>query len=529
MLKVARTGRRRSNSFSLLDKGNSVPITPNATPSTSFIPASMVENKILDLHLGDHDDIVKAAEELILRPSDVETEDEDQKWRLEQAKDLCKGFMLNDAQLKHIETRMVQEINWGLGRHTNPSSNIKSYITYVSQLPTGRESGTYLALDLGGTNFRVIQIELDTGTTSVRMKAAKHVVTEDLMTGPGENLFNFMADKLKEFMIEHQLLGQKHHLGFTFSFPTVQHSLASADLATWTKGFTCQGVEGEDVVKQLETAVKRHPDINIEICAILNDTTGCLIACAYKRPECAVGVIIGTGTNASYVEDLQNVELYEGKAGKKKEVVINTEWGALGNTGSLDFIRTEFDHAVDKNSKNFTKQVYEKLISGMYLGELTRQVILAAANKQIIFKGQSLDKLQKKDVFLTRHISEIESDEVGDYSSTWAVLAELSMDSEATDFDCRILRYICECISIRATVLAAAGVAALLNKMGRRSVTVGMDGSLYKFHPHFQTRMTAKIRHLVDKNIHFNLVLSEDGSGRGAALAAAVVAKSYRR
>ena len=41
-------------------------------------------------------------------------------------------------------------------------------------------------------------------------------------------------------------------------------------------------------------------------------------------------------------------------------------------------------------------------------------------------------------------------------------------------------------MAIRAAVLAGAGVAALLNKMSRRHVTVGMDGSLYKFHPHFQ-------------------------------------------
>jgi len=529
MLKVANTGRRRSNSFSLLDKGDSVPQASSSTSSTSLIPDSMIENRIIDLHLDNQDELQRAAEEMILRPSYVETEVEEERGRLNELKDLCKGFLLNDIQLKHIETRMEQEINWGLGRHTNSSSNIKSYITYVSKLPTGRESGTYLALDLGGTNFRVILVELDTGTTSVRMKAVKHVVTEDLMMGPGVNLFNFMADKLKDFMIEHHLLGDKHYLGFTFSFPTVQHSLSSADLATWTKGFVCQGVEGEDVVKLLEEAIKRHPEMNIEICAILNDTTGCLIACAYKRPECAIGVIIGTGTNASYVEDLQNVELYEGKAGKKKEVVINTEWGALGNTGSLDFIRTEFDHAVDRNSKNFTKQVYEKLISGMYLGELLRQVVLVATQKKILFKGQIIENLKKKDVFLTRHISEIESDEVGDYSSTWAVLTEVGMKSVATQFDCQMLRFICECISIRATLLAAAGVAALLNKMGRRTVTVGMDGSLYKFHPHFQTRMTAKIRHLVDKNIHFNLVLSEDGSGRGAALAAAVAARSDKR
>ena len=87
-------------------------------------------------------------------------------------------------------------------------------------------------------------VELDNKSTSVRMKAAKHPVSEELMVGPGENLFNFMADRLRDFMLEHNLLGEEkeHHLGFTFSFPTVQHSLASADLATWTKGFVCSGV-----------------------------------------------------------------------------------------------------------------------------------------------------------------------------------------------------------------------------------------------------------------------------------------------
>ena len=527
MLKVSRTGRRRSNSFSLLDKGD-LPVTPMPTPSSSFVPESMLEHKIFNMHMNNHDELLKVAEEMILRPTQIEAEDIEFKEKLNELKELCKGFHLNDEQLRHIEKRMVMEINWGLGRFTNPSSNIKSYITYVSDLPTGKESGTYLALDLGGTNFRVLQIELDRGTTSVRMKAAKYAASESLMTGPGEDLFNFMADKLREFMVEHQLLGRKHHLGFTFSFPTHQHSLSSAQLATWTKGFICEGVEGEDVVKMLDKSIKRYPDMDIKICAILNDTTGCLIACAYKRPDCAIGVIIGTGTNASYVEDIKNVELYEGYVGKKKEVVINTEWGALGNTGSLDFIRTQFDHAVDKNSKNVGKQVYEKLISGMYLGELTRQVMLGATQQQILFRGkgpEAMKILKKKDIFQTRHISEIESDEVGDYTSTWTVLTELSLESLATQFDCQVLRFICECISIRAALLAAAGVAALLNKMGRRSVTVGMDGSLYKFHPHFQPRMTAKIRHLVNDSINFNLVLSEDGSGRGAGLAAAVCAK----
>ena len=48
-------------------------------------------------------------------------------------------------------------------------------------------------------------------------------------------------------------------------------------LTSWTKGFKCSGVEGRDVVLLLREALERRGDVNIEVCAILNDTTGCLM------------------------------------------------------------------------------------------------------------------------------------------------------------------------------------------------------------------------------------------------------------
>jgi len=530
MLKI----ERRKISFSLPD---TPPDTPHPTPSSSYVPDSLFDHQtVLDRSRlqDDYNDLAKTAEDILMSPNFPHRE-EDPDDLLTKLREVCQDMILSVDQLEQIEKRMVMEIIWGLGRHTNPSSNIKSYITYVSKLPTGRESGSYLALDLGGTNFRVLLVELDTKTTSVSIKADKHSVSQSLMMGPGEDLFDFMVERLREFMLEHCLLGPgcedpdpSYHLGFTFSFPTVQHSLSSADLATWTKGFICDGVVGQDVVKLLEKSIRKYPDMNIKVSAILNDTTGCLIACAYKRPDCAIGVIIGTGTNASYLEEIDNVELYEGqRPTKSKHVAINTEWGALGNTGSLDFIRTSFDLLVDQQSKNVGKQVYEKLISGMYLGELTRHILVEAASKGILFREVDWEKvLKSRDVFLTRHISEIESDEFGEYSSTRTVLDELDLSCGATELDCQVVRYICECVSIRASVLAAAGVAALINKMGRRVTTVGMDGSLYKFHPHFSTRMSTMVRRLVDPSLQFQIVLSEDGSGRGAGLAAAVSSTS---
>lgn len=40
-----------------------------------------------------------------------------------------------------------------------------------------------------------------------------------------------------------------------------------------------------------------HPhdtqDVQIEICAILNDTTGTLMSCAWKNHNCRIGLIVG--------------------------------------------------------------------------------------------------------------------------------------------------------------------------------------------------------------------------------------------
>ncbi len=39
------------------------------------------------------------------------------------------------------------------------------------------------------------------------------------------------------------------------------------------------------------------------------------------------------------------------------QVVVNTEWGAFGNAGTLDIIRTHYDHELDAQSRNPGKQV----------------------------------------------------------------------------------------------------------------------------------------------------------------------------
>ena len=78
-------------------------------------------------------------------------------------------------------------------------------------------------------------------------------------------------------MLDRKIQDETLPLGFTFSFPLQQEGLNKATLVKWTKGFNCAGVEGEDVVRLLQEALERRGDVKIEVCAILNDTTGCLM------------------------------------------------------------------------------------------------------------------------------------------------------------------------------------------------------------------------------------------------------------
>lgn len=68
---------------------------------------------------------------------------------------------------------------------------------------------------------------------------------------------------------------------------------------------------------------------------------------------------VGTGSNACYVEKVENAELFDAPSeNKKKEhVLINTEWGAFGDNGALDIVRTQYDREIDENSINPGKQL----------------------------------------------------------------------------------------------------------------------------------------------------------------------------
>lgn len=159
-----------------------------------------------------------------------------------------------------------------------------------------------------------------------------YAIPEDIMRGSGTQLFDHIAECLANFMDKLQIKDKKLPLGFTFSFPCIQTKLDESFLVSWTKGFKSSGVEGKDVVTLIRKAIQRRGDFDIDIVAVVNDTVGTMMTCGYDDQNCEIGLIVGTGSNACYMEEMRHIDMVEGDEGR---MCINMEWGPLGMTAPL--------------------------------------------------------------------------------------------------------------------------------------------------------------------------------------------------
>nr|XP_012618110.1 putative hexokinase HKDC1 isoform X1 [Microcebus murinus] len=435
-------------------------------------------------------------------------------------------FQLTREQLVGVQGKMRAELEYGLKRQTHPLATVKMLPTYVCGMPDGTEKGKFLALDLGGTNFRVLLVKIRSGRRSVRMYNKIFAIPLEIMQGTGEELFDHIVQCIADFLDYMGLKGAQLPLGFTFSFPCRQTSIDKGTLVGWTKGFKATDCEGEDVVDMLREAIKRRNEFDLDIVAVVNDTVGTLMTCGYEDPNCEIGLIAGTGSNLCYMEEMRNIELVEGDEGK---MCINTEWGGFGDNGCIDDIRTQYDTEVDEGSLNPGKQRYEKMTSGMYLGEIVRQILIDLTKQGLLFRGQISERLRTRGIFETKFLSQIESDRLA-LLQVRRILQQLGLDS--TCEDSIVVKEVCGAVSRRAAQLCGAGLAAVVEKrredqgLEHLRITVGVDGTLYKLHPHFSRILQETVKELAPRcDVAF--VLSEDGSGKGAALITAVAKRFH--
>lgn len=404
--------------------------------------------------------------------------------------------------------------------------------------PDGNETGSYLALDMGGTNLRVCEVTLTEEKGEFEIIQSKYRMPEELKTGTADELWGYVADCLQQFIDYHHENEKLDHLplGFTFSYPVSQDAIDHGVLQRWTKGFDIEGVEGVDVVPQFQKALEER-DLPIKLVALVNDTTGTMIASAYTDTDMKVGCIFGTGCNAAYMEECGAIPKLEHlKLDPKLPMAINCEWGAFDNEHQV-LPRTPYDVIIDKESPRPGQQSFEKMIAGLYLGEIFRLVILDLhkSNECTMFEGQDISKLNKPYSLDAGFLAAIEEDRFENLTDT-GDLFQTKLGINCNKPELELIRRLAELIGTRAARLSACGVAAICKRKSWDQVHVGADGSVFTKYPHFKIRQAQAMKEILDwpskygkgRGDPIEVLPAEDGSGVGAALIAALTVKRVK-
>ncbi|XP_014768076.1 hexokinase HKDC1 [Octopus bimaculoides] len=327
--------------------------------------------------------------------------------------------------------------------------------TFIEKNLSGNENGTYLGLDLGGTNLRLFRVKFVNGKADTCLKYYK--MPAECFKGSSLQVFEFMADCIKEFLTYDNLDNcGRLPLGFTFSFPSTKKSLTDVELIIWTKTFKCTDGPGMNVGQTLEDCLKRK-NIPVDLVAIISDVTAALVAGHYLDKQSCIGLILGTGCNVCYIENVKSIEKWQSETDKSKKVIINIEWGGLSDTGCLSFIQNEFDYEVDKLSNHVNSFTFEKMFSGLYLGELVRQVLADLTKKKILFKGEGSDKLFTPWSWDTSNVSDIERDKDGSDENTKKVLDSFDLGGVTSKRDLVLVQFVCSFMSQRGAYVLSAG------------------------------------------------------------------------
>lgn len=465
-------------------------------------------------------------------------------------------FWVSQEKLKEIVQRFQEELDEGLQAN---GRNIPMNLTWVHGLPTGKERGKYLTLDLGGTNLRVCLVTLhgeerkpssENPEAKFELLQEQYKLPPDIKTGNADELWDHVAEKLAQFLEEKGLTeeyskkGARTKLGFTFSYPATQASIDHAVLQTWTKGFDIKGVEGQDVASQLRAKLEERR-LPLDLICVINDTVGALVASAYNDPDTIAGAIFGTGCNAAYMSSLSSIKKLKsnderlvastnGNGESDGKMAINCEYGAFDNAHRV-LPRTNYDLQIDEESPRPGEQSFEKLSAGLYLGEIFRLVILDLASRNLVFESRTRDKLEKPYAIDTGFLSQIEDDESDGFTQTRKMFKE-TLGLDIKDEEIELSRRLAEIIAVRGARLCACGIAAICQKEGIARGHVAADGSVANKHPKFKRRWATALGEILDwegkeggSDGEIVITSAEDGSGVGCAIIAAMETKRRGR
>ena len=245
--------------------------------------------------------------------------------------------------------------------------------TYLSNDGAVEKGSCAVVIDAGGTNFRTALLRFeDEGYSLEGLK--KQPMPGIAQPCTWDEFISFVADNVEPFVDKTDVIG------FCFSYsaeitPDMDGKVNRIDKEVVVKG--CEGkLVGASLSKELER--RGYPGKRV---VVLNDTVAVLLGGASTIDKNAysgfVGQVSGTGTNTCATVAYSDIEKLRLRG--EGSMIINLESGQYNG-----FPRGDFDLQLDAASQNPGEKQMEKLTAGVYLGQLCRLMLLAAADEGLL-------------------------------------------------------------------------------------------------------------------------------------------------
>jgi len=364
-----------------------------------------------------------------------------------------------------------------------------------------------LAIDAGGTNFRVAKVQFSSngkleisGTKNFRMPGIDKEVSK-------KEFFNIIAGYLSGYAE-----GAKR-IGFCFSYPTEIFSNKDGRLLQFCKEVQAPEVVGELIgAALLDTLGMPNKPI-----VLLNDTVATLLAGKSesfgKSYDSFIGFILGTGTNTCYIESNENIVKTPG-LDRSKSQIINIESGNFSKAP-----RTDIDIAFDNSTNNPGQYSFEKMFSGGYFGGLCLMALKTAA-REGLFGEDTADKLIGISELSTEALNNYRH---GNHTANPLKQAISNVKDEA------IAMEIIDALIGRSATLVAANIVAVILKTGKGKsktspILLTVEGTtfykLYSFRETFEKDLSAYLSG--ERQRYYEFTEVAQSSLVGAALAALI-------
>ena len=268
-------------------------------------------------------------------------------------------FDLTTQQLKEIANSLQAKIEEGLNKDGMEISDIPTFITPKKNIIDGK----VLTLDWGGTNFRAAIVLFKEGKPYIIESKKKPLSAKETAGFKQDDLLNEMALLICDLENLDESVTQ---IGYCFSYPAASKPNGDAVLLRWTKGIDIPDMIekpiGEPLMRYLNNF--KNKKTTFQHIKVINDTVACLFAGLSEIGfDTYMGLIVGTGTNMASLMPLDKIKKLNNK--DQGVIPVNLE---SGNFRPQHL--TVVDGLVDAMSNNKGNQLFEKAISGGYVGEI---------------------------------------------------------------------------------------------------------------------------------------------------------------